>query len=216
MEDARNTVATAYASGLLEDEEFLKLYDDFKPLHPSYPYWDFDPFSLDSFDSYECEAHFRVAKHDLPILLDAFQVPETFKCPQGTVCSGMEGLCLMLKRLAYPCRYFYLIPLFGHSIQVLCMITNTVLDWFCKVYGFRLSSWNKAFLSPANLEQYANAIIGQGSPLTNCLGFVDGTVHPIYRPGEIQHIVYNGHARKFQSLALPNGLNRKSLWPCRG
>lgn len=216
MEDARNTVATAYASGLLEDEEFLKLYDDFKPLYPSYPYWDFDPFSLDSFDSYECEAHFRVAKHDLPILLDAFQVPETFKCPQGTVCSGMEGLCLMLKRLAYPCRYFYLIPLFGHSIPELCMITNTVLDWFCKVYGFRLSSWNKAFLSPANLEQYANAIIRQGSPLTNCLGFVDGTVHPIYRPGEIQHIVYNGHAGKFQSLALPNGLNRKSLWPCRG
>ena len=68
--------------------------------------------------------------------------------------------------------------------------------------------------SPANLEQYANAITRQGSPLTNCLGFVDGTVHPICRPGEIQHIVYNGHAGKFQSLALPNGLNRKSLWPC--
>jgi len=68
VEDARNTVATAYASGLLEDEEFLKLYDDFKPLYPSYSYWDFDPFSLDSFDSYECEAHFRVVKHDLWML----------------------------------------------------------------------------------------------------------------------------------------------------
>ena len=39
---------------------------------------------------------------------------------------------------------------------------------------------------------------------------MDGTVRPICRPGEIQHIVYNGHKRvhalKFQSLALPNGL----------
>ena len=35
----------AYANGLLEDEEFLILYDDFKP-NPSYPYWDFDPFSV--------------------------------------------------------------------------------------------------------------------------------------------------------------------------
>ena len=82
-----------------------------------------------------------------------------------------------------------------------------------KVHGFRLSSWNQAFLSPANLEQYANAITRQGSPLTNCLGFVDGAVHPICRPGEIQHIVYNGHAG---TRALTNGLNRKSLWPGRG
>ena len=44
VKDARNTVATAYASGLLEDEEFLKLYDDFKPLYPSYSYWDFAHF----------------------------------------------------------------------------------------------------------------------------------------------------------------------------
>lgn len=134
----------------------------------------FRSFSLDSFDSCEYEAHFRVAKHDLPILLDAFQVPETFKCPQGTVCSGMEGLCLMLKRLAYPCQYFDLITLFGRSIPELCMITNVVLDWFYNEHGFRLS----------DLKQYANAITRQGSPLTNCFGFVNGTVHPYAAQGK--------------------------------
>ena len=139
---------------------------------------------MDSFDSCEYEAHFRVAKHDLPILLDAFQVPETFKCPQGTICSGMEGLCLMLKLLAYPCQYFDLIPLFGRSIPELCMITNIVLDWFYNVHGFRLSSWNQAFLSPANLEQRAIAITRQGSHLTNCIGFVDGTVRPYVAQGK--------------------------------
>ena len=129
LEDARNTPVIAYHiayHSLLEVEEFSTLFNDFKPLYPSYPYPDFDPFSLDSFDSCEYEAHFRVVKHDL--LLDAFQVPETFKCPQGTVCSGMGGLCLMLKRLAYPCQYFDLIPLFGRSIPELCMITRIVLD----------------------------------------------------------------------------------------
>ena len=77
---------------------------------------------------------------------------------------------------------------------------------------FVYPSWNQAFLSPANLEEYANAITRQGSPLTNCLGFVVGRVRPICRPGEIQHIVYSGHKRvhalKFQSLALTNGLIR--------
>ena len=97
LEDARNTLVMVRAGGLLEGEEFLILYDDFKPINPSYPHWDFDPFSLDLFGSCECEAHLRVAKHNLPILLDAFQVLETFKWPQGTICSGMEGLCFMLK-----------------------------------------------------------------------------------------------------------------------
>ena len=129
LEDARNTPVMAYHiayHSLLKDEEFSTLFNDFKPLYPSYSYPDFDPFSMDLFDSCEYVAHFRVVKHDL--LLDAFQVPETFKCPQGTVCNGMEGLCLMLKQLAYPCQYFDLIPLFGRSIPELCMITNIVLD----------------------------------------------------------------------------------------
>lgn len=75
----------AYNDGFLNDEEFLFLYDYYEPVNPSYPYWDFDPFCLDSFNSCECEAHFRVAKDDLPILL---QIPATFKCPQGTVYNG--------------------------------------------------------------------------------------------------------------------------------
>ena len=44
----------------------------------------------------------------------------------------------------------------------------------------------------------------------NPLGFIDGTVRPISRPGNGQRIVHNGHKRvhglKFQSIALPNGL----------
>ena len=45
---------------------------------------------------------------------------------------------------------------------------------------------------------------------TTAFGFVDGTVRPISKPGDMQRIVYNGHKRvhalKFQSVALPNGL----------
>ena len=73
----------AYADDLLHDGEFLFLYDYYEPVNPSYPYWDFDPFCLDSFDSCECEAHFRVAKDDLTTLLDGFQIPATFRCPQS-------------------------------------------------------------------------------------------------------------------------------------
>ena len=49
---------------------------------------------------------------------------------------------------------------------------------------------------------------------------MDGTVRPICRSVEIQHIVYNGHKRlyalKFQSLALPNGLIGNLFGPVEG
>ena len=60
------------------------------------------------------------------------------------------------------------------------------------------------------MEIYNNAITAKGSPLNNCFGFIDGTVRPISKPGQNQHLVYNGHKRvhgvKFQSVALPNGI----------
>ena len=220
FEDVRNALLVAYSDGFLDDEEFLFLYDFYESVIPSYPYWDFDTFCLDSFHSCKCEAHFRVAKDDLLILLNALQLPATFKCPQGTVCSGMEGLCLMLKRLAYPCQYFDLILTFAHPIPEVCMTTNTVLDWIYNMHGFHLTSWNQRFLSPANLQEYANAIARQGSPLSNCCGFIDSTVHPICCPGENQHIVYNGHKRvdalKFHSVALPKGLIANLYGPVDG
>jgi hypothetical protein len=100
------------------------------------------------------------------------------------------------------------------------MIYNTVLDWIYDVHGFHLTSWNQSFLSPLALEQYANAIRERGSPLVNCLGFVDGTVRQICRPGKMQRVVYNGHKRvhalKFQSVALPNGLIANLYGPVEG
>ena len=65
-------------------------------------------------------------------------------------------------------------------------------------------------LNPAALQIYSNAIGDRGATLHNCFGFVDGTVRPVYRPGEHQRVIYNDHKRvhalKFQSVALPNGL----------
>ena len=205
FEEVRNASLNAFADGFLHDEEFIIVYDYYQPVNPPFPYWNFDPFCFDVLNSCKCEAHFRVAKDDIPILLNAFRIPASFKCPQGTVCSGLEGLCLLLKRLAYPCRYFDLISTFGRPVPELCMIANTVLDWVFNEHGFRLTSWNQPFLTPACLQEYACAIARQGSPLTNCFGFIDGTVRPICRPGEKQRVVYNGHKRvhalKFYSTA---------------
>ena len=93
--------------------------------------------------------------------------------------------------------------------------------WIYENHFHRLTSWNnQPFLSPANLQLYAQAISRKGSPLKNCFGFVDGTVRQISRPGDNQHLVYNGHKRvpalKFQAVVIPSGLVANLYGPIEG
>ncbi|XP_067016499.1 uncharacterized protein [Acropora muricata] len=171
-------------------------------------------------DDSECLAEFRFHKSDIPVLLDILQLPQTFVCRQGTKCDGIEGICIALRRAAYPCRYSDLIPRFGRPVAELSMISNLVLDTIYQQHHHRITQWNNTVLSPELLETYAHAVHQKGSPLSNCFGFIDGTVRPICRPRENQRIVYNGHKRvralKFQSVALPNGLIANMYGPVEG
>lgn len=210
FERTREALLLGYGSGLLDDEEFAVLYDAFKSENLAFPYYHYPKFSLEDKDEYECIADFRVKKNDLPVLSEALGIPPLFRCYQGTVCDGMEGLCIFLKRFSYPCRYSDMIPMFGRPVPELCMISNEVVDWVYENHGNRIIEWNHAILNPPAMQEYATAIHNKGAALNNCFGFVDGTVRPICRPEKNQRTVYNGHKRvhaiKFQSVVTPNGL----------
>ena len=176
FDEVRDLLVISFAEGLISGKEFLFLYKEYKAVNPFYPYWEFEPCCLDSLDSTECKSEFRLEKEDIiPFVADALQVPARFRCPEGTVSDGIEGFCILLKRLAYSCRYFDLVERFAPPVPELSLISNTVLDWIYKFHGFRLTSWNQAFLVPPFTE-CARAVEQQGSPLKNCFGFIDGTV----------------------------------------
>lgn len=132
----------------------------------------------------------NVEKGDIPSLVDALRMPPIFKCPNGTVCDGTEGLCIVLKRFAYPCRYSDMIPIFGRSVPEISMISNEVIDWIYNTHHHRITQWNHPILDPASLQTYADAIQNRGAALDNCFGFIDGTVRPICRPVMNQRTVY--------------------------
>ena len=134
--------------------------------------------------------------------------------------SGLEGLCLLMRRLAYPCRYDDLVKMFARPVPELCMISNTMVDWIYDNHSFRLTSWDQFFLSPY-LEQYCQSIAEKRSPLKNCFGFIHGTWHAIARPDTNHRTVYNGHKRRvhaltFQAVALPNGRIGNLYGPVEG
>ena len=132
-----------------------------------------------------------------------------FGCSQRSVFGEMEGLSMLLERLAYPCRYRDMIPGFGRPVPEMhddqCCSRLDLNE-----HGHHLTDFNQPFLSRASLRTYADAIHQKGAALNTCWDFVDGTVRVICRPLQNQRIVYNGHKRvhalKFQSIVAPNGL----------
>ena len=66
----------------------LYLYYLSKSTNPDFPYWKYNAFDLDSLTNDECNANCE------------------FVCYNRTVVNGIEGLCILLKRLAYPCVTF--------------------------------------------------------------------------------------------------------------
>ena len=208
FKDIRDFLFAGYAHDMFDDKEFCLLYDFYQSKNPLFPYSSYASFDLEM-DPAECCTEFRVEKWHTPLLADRLKKP-TFQSPQRSVCDGIEGLCILLKRLSYPCRNSDMEHQFARPVPVLSMITNTVLEYIYDRHGHRLAQWNNQVMDPNHLQQYADAISAKGSPLDNCFGFVNGFVRPISRPGQHQRAVYNGqkriHALKYQSLALPNGI----------
>ena len=68
---------------------------------------------------------------------------------------------MLLKRLAYPCRFSDMMSRFVGPVPELCMITNRVMDFIYDIHGHRITQWNPTVLNPGFLEQYAAAIARQ-------------------------------------------------------
>ena len=100
-------------NNVVSDRKFVLVYDFYQFKNPDFNSQHYDPFNLDDIDSTECKAEFRVEKADLPRLAEALQLPLIFHCSQRTAFDSMEGLCMVLKRVSYPCKTA-MIPRFGY------------------------------------------------------------------------------------------------------
>ena len=210
LRETRISLLYAYDLSIINDEEFVLLYDINTAKSPDFPYLNYEAFELDNMSDDECQAEFRFYKNDVCDLMEVLGFPETFTCYNGLTVDGTEALCILLKRFAYPCRYLDMIPRFARPVSQLCMTSNMVMDYLYTHWSHLLTSLNQPWLSPDNLEIFANGTFQAGGALRNCFGFVDGTVRPVSRPGKNQRVLYNGHKKvhaiKVQSVAVPNGL----------
>ena len=138
FKDTRDLILLSYDMNLINDDDFLLLYMSYSSQNLDLPYDSYPEFDLDEFSEDECWEEFRFKKADIPVLVEALQIPAVIRCNQGTVCDGIEGLCMLLKRMCYPCRYIDMVHLFARPVPVISMITNQVLDFIYETHSHRI------------------------------------------------------------------------------
>ena len=161
-----NFLYLLHEDGDIDDEELLLLLEDHpRNLHAGLPYLKYEPFYFFEMREEECEVEFRFKKEDIFRLAAALRLPEIWKCQKGVVVDTVEGLCIALKRFAYPCRFVDLIPRFARPVSQLCMITNLVVDHLYTTFGYLLTDLDQPWLSRKNLKVFADTIHDKGAAL---------------------------------------------------
>lgn len=125
-----------------------------------------------------------------------------------------EALAICMRRLAFPARLCDLeTAVLSRSIASISRIFNDVstllefdVEQFtpekCHIFSeairakglIFITSYSKKLMKE-DTNQYWNCsvIIVVGAPVTNCIGFIEGTVRPIACPIRHQRETYNGH-----------------------
>ena len=106
-------------------------------------------------------------------------VPDTIRTDCGYIVSGRTAFCILLYRMAFPCRYVDMRMLFHLPDSLLCEAFNYMLHFMNDTWG-PLLTLDVGRLVP-QLETFAEALQAWGCPLPLCWAFIDGTVRGICR-----------------------------------
>jgi len=148
LRTTRKILLFAYYEEWLDDIEFAVLNELSTSENFDFLYDTYYQFHLDDMDEAECIAEFRFEKRHILRLEEVWQIPPLTKGNQRSVLTETEGICMLLKRLAYPCRYSDLIHRFGRPVPLLGMITNEVIDYIYSTHYHKITNWNNDILNP--------------------------------------------------------------------
>ena len=205
--------------GVLSDDELLAFFalDSLCSATQHGEHKKYDRFNIDSIGPIEFKKFFHFERKDIPRLCTLLQIPDRMYGSSRVTWTGVEGLCILLRRLAYPNRLCNLIPQFAHSKSELSEIVNAMLEFICDAHKDKLSSITHHWDDHA---KYCQAVLDKGSALSNVFGFIDGMTDRMCRPSRGQQELFSGHKCchivKYQHVMLPNGIIAHCYGPFPG
>jgi len=176
FKQVQDCLALACDANTLSIEEFCLLFDEYEPQNHDYCHREFQRFDLYNINSSESWSNFRFSRIDIPYLAHVLQLPNTIHCYNRTAAGREEALCIMLQKLASPCRFSDMVSSFGRAVPELSLLFNETVDFVYDSFGHLLQTLDQPWLAPHRLEAMARAVYDKGAALSNCWGFIDGTV----------------------------------------
>ena len=215
---AHDTSAAGLSQRSICEDLFLKRHAVLYPVPRLYPGGVFDPFWEDNEALFFFRFRFRRLHFQRTIY--AMELSDkSFKCGIGKRFHWYPAdLCIMvlLRRLAYPCRFFYLVEIFGIESNRLCEMYHAAVEFIYSKYSKLCDpqTWTRFF------SNFADLMHKYGCPYRNNVGLLDGTFTRSCRAGGLgnktankrmdQSQFYNGAkaAHGYQSLGVffPNGM----------
>jgi len=88
--------------------------------------------------------------------------------------TGVACMCILLRRLCYPCRYTDMVQTFGCSVGTISLAFNYALNHIYDQYSHLVTNLRIDALRD-RLSTFAGAVAAKDAPVVNCAGFIDGT-----------------------------------------
>ena len=105
LKTVQDMIFLDHADHLIDDEEYLLLYDLNQSKNLDLPHHSHEKFDLGSLNKVESKSEFRSDKRGIYTFCDVFEITEEIRRYNRMVFDKEEALCIFLNRFAYPCRY---------------------------------------------------------------------------------------------------------------
>jgi len=169
-------------------------------------------FNLNSYSDHDALSEFRFRTREIGRIAEVMGWHGGLTKRSRYRCDNITACCIVLRKLATPCRWYDLETTFGMRSSKMSEVFWEVVECFVENKGHLLTEL-RVDLIEERAEQYAVAVKEKGAPLDNCLGFIDCSKIEMSRPGgngTLQRSCYSGHKRMhclvYQTITTPDGL----------
>jgi hypothetical protein len=165
--------------------------------------------NLNDLNEADCKSYFRFSHSEIKRIIVHLQLPEVIIVPtHADRVLIVEAICLIFRRLSYPCRWFDLQNQFGRHVSALSRIFYYTMHLILQRVKHGVLFFN---ISMENLQSFVDVFASHGVPeVIKLFAVIDVKKHNICKPTRHQRSMYSGHKRvhcvKYQTLEAPNGL----------
>jgi hypothetical protein len=163
---------------------------------------------------------YRFTHSEVYLLAEALHLPEDISCSENQIKEDRAtALCMLLCRLAYPCRLVDMEMEFGWETSRISRITRLTAAYIWDHWK-HLLHFDAERLTPEALSHIAATFVAKGCPVPSIAAIIDGTLKKVARPSLNQRILFNGwkqiHCLKYYLLVPPDAIIIHAFGPMEG